>query len=246
MKRNSILWFAAAGTLACSLPAWAQTSGSAASGSQGTATAGPASAGAVMAVTANADADLAKQIQAVRANAAQVSGRVQQKAEARLRAISRSIDEVASRLGETQVAARMATEFGLSSVTARNEVEATGTTWGDWTIAHTLDASAGGNLDASDLLAMHEEGLGWGEISAGLMLDPSQAASAVQAELDVASGLARADGRVATIGSAPGFGSASLGVTGGAGAAAGGAAAGVGVSSATSASVSVPVVRIGR
>jgi len=91
-----------------------------------------------------------------------------------------------------------------------------GASCGQLMIAHTLSANSKVEVTAQQLFQLRKDGMGWGQIAAGLGFNLGDAVSAVNAEGRVAGGEARADGKVAAIGG-PGARSG-LGIDGGAGA----------------------------
>lgn len=157
------------------------------------------------ALEAQAKADVEAKIEArkkldrVKERGAKVSAEARAKAESQLSVVSTRTGEDAARYGSTTVAGRLAAEFGMSTDALMAEHETLGCSWGDLMIAHSLHANAGAEASVAQLVQLRREGAGWGQIAAGLGLKLGQVVSAVQAEGRVASGLAKPDGKVATI-----------------------------------------------
>jgi hypothetical protein len=168
--------------------------------------------------------------------------RINARAEAKLAAAAKQVDKEVGVAGESKVAGRLAGEFGVTAEALLAEQEELEVSWGELMIAHTLEASARNNVRVDHLIDLRADGMGWGQIAAGLNLDLGQAVSAVQAEARVASGTVRADGRVASIGLAFGHG-ANVGAKGeaqaGVGAGTDAGAAGAAVNSSVNAGVGV-------
>ena len=103
-------------------------------------------------------------------------------------------------VGETRVAKFLGAEFGMSEgaiTTQRNQL---GASWGDLTIAHTLAASDEEGMTAAQILQLHDRGMGWGQVAAGLRFKLGDTVRAVSEESRVARGRAKANGRAAPIG----------------------------------------------
>lgn len=103
-------------------------------------------------------------------------------------------------VGETRVASFLAVEFGLSEEVVIAEQRDLRASWGNLTIAHTLAASDKLGMSVARILQLHDHGMGWGQVAAGLRLNLHEAVRAVNVECRVARGRAKADGKVASIG----------------------------------------------
>jgi hypothetical protein len=114
-----------------------------------------------------------------------------------LAAAAREIDRAS--VGETRVASFLGAEFGMGTEAILAERRDLRVSWGDLTIAHTLSASDRQGMTPAQVLLLHDRGMGWGQIAAGLRLTLGDAVQAVNAESRVARGCARADGRIAPI-----------------------------------------------
>jgi len=157
-----------------------------------------ASGDAQASLVENASVDPSALRKQIEAKAEKVSAKARARAEAKLEATAKEVDaEAEAAQGDSKIAGRLATEFGMSTDDLIAEKDATGASWGGLMIAHTLDANTATDVTVADLVAMHEGGMGWGEIAAGLGLNLGEAVSAVQAEGKVASGTLKADGKVA-------------------------------------------------
>ena len=110
----------------------------------------------------------------------------------------RDIDRAS--VGETRVARFLATEFGMSEEAVLTEKKDLGASWGNLTIAHTLAASDKQGMTAAQVLQLHDRGMGWGQVAAGLHFKLEDVVRAVNAESRVASGRVKADGKTAPIG----------------------------------------------
>ena len=171
-------------TLALSHPGLAQTSAS--SSASGNA-------------QSSATIDQAKIVE----RAAKVSADQRTQTDAKLEAQAKKIDATASGSGDASAAARLSKEFGVSADVLTSERQQFDVGWGQILIAHTLEASAKNGASADQLLDLRKQGMGWGEIAAGLGLSLGRTVSAVSAESKVALGQAKTDGQVARI---PGVG----------------------------------------
>ena len=199
--------------------------GQATSQAQGSASTPPAqvSSGAEAATSAQPAVDVGALREKVTEKASKVSAQARAKADARLDAVASKTDETASKQGESTVEARLAGEFGMTSEALAAEKQALGTSWGNLMIAHTLASNVKTDLTVAQLVAMKQGGMGWGQIAAGLGLSLGSSISSVMAENRVASGLAKADGRVAVIHSEGARAGAAAGLHAGAAAGAAGA-----------------------
>jgi len=113
-------------------------------------------------------------------------------------AAAREIDRAS--VGETRVATFLAAELGTSAEAVLAERRDLRVSWGNLTIAHTLSASDRGGMTVAQVLLLHDRGMGWGQVAAGLRLTLADAVLAVRAESRVARGRERADGKMAPIG----------------------------------------------
>ena len=210
-------------------------------GSSAAAPAEQASPTAQAAVDAQAQADAQAKIEArqtmdrIKERGAKVSKEARAKAESRIDAVSQKTGEEAAVQGSAKVAGRLAAEFGMSADEIAAEQQALGCSWGALMIAHSLDANTSADVTVAQLVQLHKEGTGWGQIAAGLGLKLGHVVSAVQAEGRVAAGLAKPDGKVAVI---RGDGARA---NVGAGAAAGAAAGGVSAATRTGVGVGVKI-----
>lgn len=118
-------------------------------------------------------------------------------ADRRLEAESRSVDRTS--VGETRVARLLGIEFGMSEEAVAAQHERLGASWGDLTIAYTFAASDKPGMTAAQVLQLHDRGMGWGQVAAGLGFELSDAARAVSEESRVARGRAKPDRTTASI-----------------------------------------------
>jgi hypothetical protein len=118
-------------------------------------------------------------------------------ADRELAAIARDIDRAS--VGETRVAGSLAAEFGGSEESMLLEKRGLGASWGDLTIAHTLAASDKLGMTAAQVLQLHDRGMGWGQVAAGLRFSLDDAIRAVRDESRVAREQVKADGKATPI-----------------------------------------------
>jgi hypothetical protein len=149
--------------------------------------------------SAEAKADVRATLEKIKTKGAKVSAEARQNAEAKMDAAVKAVDAEAQANGDAKIAARLAAEFGMTAEALLAEKQSLGVSWGQLMIAHSLMANSATVVTAENLLQLREEGAGWGQIAAGLGLRLGDAVSAIRAESRVATGLAKADGRVATI-----------------------------------------------
>jgi hypothetical protein len=202
------------------------------------ASGGGAAAGLTTAASASEHMDAAAKArleaikQRILDRSAKVSVQSRTHAEEQMEISAKEVDAHASGAGESKVAERLGKEFDMTSEAVTAEKTALNASWGDLTIAHALAANATSGTNVSDLVMLHQDGMGWGQIAAGLGLKLGAVVSGMKAESQVARGLAKADGH-ATAALRGGAGArADAGTKIGAGAAVGkgvsaGAAAGV-------------------
>ncbi len=120
--------------------------------------------------------------------------------EKKLDEVQKQIEAEASSKGDATVAGRIAGEFGLTADALTAERAQFSRGWGEIVVAHTLLANAKTpGLTIADMFQLRNDGLGWGQIAHGLNLRLGEVASAVRSEGRVATGLAKADGKPATI-----------------------------------------------
>lgn len=148
---------------------------------------------------AEAEAEAQKTLEAIKQKGGRVSMVAREKTDANLQAIERKTNDVARAQGEALVASRLGADFGLPAEQLTTERHQAGCSWGNLMIAHSLQSNTKTEVTATQLLTLHEEGTGWGQIAAGLGLKLGEVVSAVQAQGRVAAGLAKPDGKVAVI-----------------------------------------------
>ncbi|MGH7731012.1 MAG: hypothetical protein ACRENJ_07150, partial [Candidatus Eiseniibacteriota bacterium] len=148
-------------------------------------------------VTAEAQADAKARIEArktmerIKERGAKTSSAARAKVESKLEAVATKTNEDAAVQGSAAIAGRLAAEFGMSASELIAEHRALGCSWGVLMIAHSLDANTAAAVTTAQLVELHSEGTGWGQIAAGLGLKLGHVVSAVQAEGRVAAGLAK-------------------------------------------------------
>ena len=159
----------------------------------------PSSLEAQLKANAQVDANAPSKLETIRRKGAQTSANARSKADAKLTAVAHKVDGDATAQGEAKVAGRLAAEFGMTPEQITAEHQALGCSWGELMIAHSLMANSTTDVTAEELFSLRKDGTGWGQIAAGLGLHLGEVVSAAQAEAKVASGLAKADGKVAVI-----------------------------------------------
>lgn len=153
----------------------------------------------VLAMLAFVGSALGQSTDEVKQKAAKVSSKARSSADKKMEASAKDLDRVVISDGEDKVAARLGTQFGMTPEAITAEKNQLATSWGNLTIAHTLAANAKGDITVAQLVQMHDSGMGWGQIAAGLGFKLGETISAVRAEDRVAKGLSKPSGKVATI-----------------------------------------------
>ena len=144
----------------------------------------------------NSSVDMGELKKEIATKAQKTPAKARATAEAKLDATSKAVDTQADQ-AESQVADRLSTEFGMTAEALAAEKTSSGASWGGLMIAHTLAANSKTTVAATDLVAMQQGGMGWGQIAAGLGLNLGEVVSAVASEGRVAAGTLKADGKVA-------------------------------------------------
>ena len=187
--------------------AFAQSGASSQTGAQGNAqinsnaTANDANAS----LNANASADAGAKASAERMRksiedrAAKVSAKARTKADAELDVSAKTTDESAETKGDANVASLLAAEFGMTADAISAEKSELDASWGNLMIAHTLAANSNTAVTAAELVQLKKDGMGWGQIAAGLGFNLGSAVKATVAESKIAAGEAKANGHVAVI-----------------------------------------------
>ena len=167
-----------------------------------------------------------------------MSKSTRERTDAKLRQVAGKVDAAAQN-GQDRVASRLATEFNTTSQAIADEKTQFGCGWGELMIAHTLAANSNTDVSLASLFQMRSDGMGWGQIAAGMGFKLGDAVSAAQAEARVAEGQAKADGKVAVM---HGIGSKhGIGANGALGASANARGTGAKVGAGTNVSTSVHV-----
>jgi hypothetical protein len=147
---------------------------------------------------AQARADLDRTRQALKARAAKVSAKAQQKADEKFQAAMEKTNASVQADGEAAVAGRLAQEFRTDADVWISARKATGLSYGELLIAHTIAANTKG-VALSQIVALRSEGMGWAQMASGIGMDLNSAVRAVNGEMVVAQGAAKADGNVTAI-----------------------------------------------
>jgi len=155
------------------------------------------------AASVDADAAAKAKVDALRsrvtAQSAKVSAASRTRADEQLSASAKDVDAHATGDQQTQVAERLGKEFSLSTDAIVAEKTSLDASWGDLTIAHSLAAKAGGDVDVASLMALKQGGMGWGQIAAGLGLKLGSVVSGVKANSAAATGMAKAGGNASAM-----------------------------------------------
>src|SRR5207249_3530206 len=109
---------------------------------------------------ANADAEVQKWIETVKEKGEKVSSSARNKADSKLDAAAKKVNEEASVNGDGEVATRIATEFGMSPDAVTDEKNRLDVSWGELTIAHTLSANAKSKPSVDALFEMRKDHMG--------------------------------------------------------------------------------------
>ena len=120
--------------------------------------------------------------------------------EKRIRVTIERVNKEAAEKGQAAVAARLASEFGLTTDALLDQKGDRGLSWGELVIAYTLLANSKDKVTLPDLANLRSEGLSWGAIAFGLRFHLEDLEDAIKAEGRVAMGLSKPDGKPATIG----------------------------------------------
>jgi hypothetical protein len=182
---------------------FAQTAGTTAqakgqSGADATVQPGQAAATSTTNATADASAqaDVKQLKERIEKRAARTSAQSRTKAETQLATTIQQVNEKSATDGETVVATRLASEFGVTPEALTTERTTLGTSWGQLMLAHTLAVNSSAGVTVEQLIALNKDGMGWGQIAAGLGLHLGSVVSSINSENRVAQGLEKADGRV--------------------------------------------------
>ena len=109
------------------------------------------------------------------------------------------VNKDATARGQTTVAGRLATEFGVTTEALLDQKGEHGLSWGELVIAYTLLANSKEKVTLLDLLSLRSDGLSWGAVAFGLRFHMEDLEDAIKAEGRVAMGLSKPDGKPAVI-----------------------------------------------
>ena len=200
MKRSQRISTAVLASLLVAGSALAQANANGEAGGQATSDVTASQTGATMETAAHANAtataDAAKLRERIEQKAAKTSAKARDKAESQLEATATEIEKTVVAQGETKVATRLAAEFGGTTESMIEAHQELGTSWGALTIANTIASNSKTEVTVEQLLNWKVDGMGLGELAAGLGLQLGSVVSSVKAEGRVAQGLAKADGKV--------------------------------------------------
>jgi hypothetical protein len=134
--------------------------------------------------------------------ASSVSADARAHTDAKLAAQAKKVDSAAKSSTDAgaTVAARLSKEFGVSADVLASERQQFDTGWGQIMIAHSIAASATNGVTADQLLTMHKDGMGWGDIAAGLGLSMGKTVSATNADTQMALGHTKASSQMTKTG----------------------------------------------
>jgi len=150
-------------------------------------------------VSGEASADPDAALQKVRDRAQKASAKGRALVDKQLKKISADVDANAEAKGKAEAAGRVASEFGMTGDALAAETDQFNAGLGEVIIAHTLMANSKTAITMTQIFALHNEGMGWGQIAQGMNLRLGEVTSAVRSEGNVAQGLAKADGKIAMI-----------------------------------------------
>ncbi len=125
--------------------------------------------------------------------------RVREKMERKLQKTARQVDRVARRIGDQGMAERLGAEFAVAPEALLAQKADIGASWAEMLIGYTLGANARTAVTPDQLVAIEHQGMGWGQIAAGLGFGLHQTVAAARTEGRVAQGKVRPDGKVASI-----------------------------------------------
>jgi hypothetical protein len=100
---------------------------------------------------------------------------------------------------QTRLVDRLATEFGMTSRSLRNEQRTLNATWGDLILAHTLAASSDGNATVETLMQLRARGANWATIASDMGFSLEDVVAAMRLETQAATGMVKGDGRLTTL-----------------------------------------------
>jgi hypothetical protein len=120
-------------------------------------------------------------------------------AESKLAMTSRNVDRSARRIGDANMAARLAEEFHATAKTLLDEKDSLNATWGEIVVGHTLAANARSAVTVNQILGLERQGMGWGTIAAGMGFGLRATVDAARRESRIAMGKSKPDGRIAAI-----------------------------------------------
>lgn len=138
-------------------------------------------------------------IEKVKERGQKVSAKERESVDKRLDEIERQIENEATSKGDAAVAGRIAGEFSMTADALTAERSQYSRGWGEILIAHTLAANVKSDATLADIYQMRNQGMGWAVIAHGLGLKLGDVVPAVKSEGRVALGLAKGDGKAATI-----------------------------------------------
>jgi hypothetical protein len=96
--------------------------------------------------------------------------------------------------GQSKVATKLASEFGLTSDALLELKGDYGFSWGELVVAHTLLVNSGAKVDLLDLESLRLDGLSWGAIAFGLRFHMEDLEEKIKAEGRIATGLSKTNG----------------------------------------------------
>lgn len=118
----------------------------------------------------------------------------------RIAATVARVNNAATEKGQTAFAARLASEFGMTTEALLDQKGEHGLSWGEFMIAHTLLANSDAGVTLPDLMTLRSEGLGWGALAYGLQFHLEDFEETIKAQGRIAMGLSKADGKSPEIG----------------------------------------------
>ena len=155
----------------------------------------PASGTSAMTVV-QADPHVEERFARIEERGAKVPAKKRAQAERKITAALQSVSDREVRDGAEKVAGRIASEFRTSGDKVLADRDATGASLGELMLAYTLELNTTHSVTAPQLIELHDRGVGWAQIGAGLGFQLGEVVAAADAESRVAAGKTAPDGKV--------------------------------------------------
>src|SRR5262245_15348986 len=145
---------------------------------------------------ANPDPRVEESLTKIQQRGAKVSARKRAKADQKITAAIQSVSDREARDGAERIADRIASEFRTSREKVLADRDATGAQLGELMLAYTFELNTTHSVTAPDLIELHDRGVSWAQIGAGLGFKLGEVVAATDAETRVAAGRTAPDGKV--------------------------------------------------